>query len=96
MKTSTTTMFLTIFSIALMSAIPARANKECTDKVMASCTKCHYQTRICEKLGKKSQRDWKVTTKRMIRYGLILSDSEQESIVKCLLALGKDSGDLCK
>lgn len=87
---------LAISWVVLATTIPVRANQGCADKVMATCTKCHIQTRICEKLGKKSKRDWKVTLKRMLRYGLVLNETDQDNMLKCLLSLEKNSGNLCK
>lgn len=89
-------LLLVISSITLLAAIPVGAGQECVDKIMSTCSKCHYPARICEKLGKKSKREWKTTIKRMLRYGLVLNDSEQESMLRCLLTLEGNSGNLCK
>ena len=96
MKKSTIALFLAIYSTTLLAAIPALADQECAAKVLATCTKCHYPARICEKLGKKSKREWNTTIKRMLRYGLVLNDTDQENMLKCLLSLEGNSGNLCK
>lgn len=75
---------------------PARAAQDCTDQVLATCTSCHYQARICEKLDKKSKREWQVTLKRMLRYGLVLDETGQGRILECLVALKNDHAKLCK
>ena len=89
-------LILAIYGITLVTAFPAWADADCAAKVKAACTQCHFPTRICENLGKKSQRDWKVTIKRMIRYGLVLNDTDQGDMLKCLLALDRNSGNLCR
>lgn len=81
---------------ALLPARPAPAAQDCVAELMAHCTSCHYQSRICEKLGQNSKREWKATIKRMIRYGLVLDEANQDTLLKCLVDLKKDSGKLCK
>jgi len=95
-KTTYITFFLVTASIIFFAGSRAQASQECADRVMATCTKCHYPTRICEKLGKKSRRDWQTTIKRMLRYGLVLTDNEQESVLNCLTTLDDKNGILCK
>lgn len=89
-------LVLAIIGATLLLTTPVWSGQECADQVLANCSKCHYPVRICEKLGKKSTRDWKVTIKRMLRYGLVLNETDQESILNCLTSLSKDSGKLCK
>ncbi|NTV14865.1 MAG: hypothetical protein HGA96_13195 [Desulfobulbaceae bacterium] len=96
MKKTTAALFLAIHTTTLLAAIPVGAGQECAEKVLATCTKCHSQARICEKLEKNSRRDWQTTIKRMLRYGLIGSDSEQENLLTCLTGLAKDNGKLCQ
>jgi len=80
----------------LALTIPARAAQDCTDQVLATCTSCHYQTRICDKLDQKNRRDWQETLKRMLRYGLVLDETGQGRVLDCLVALKKDHTKLCK
>lgn len=88
------TMALGIAALSL--TVTARAAQDCTANVLAACSTCHYQSRICEKLDKKSKREWKVTLKRMLRYGLVLDEAQQDSMLECLVSLKKDRGRLCK
>lgn len=74
----------------------ARAGDACVEMIQANCTSCHYPTRICEKIGQKSRRGWKVTIKRMLRYGLQLPGGKMDEILDCLQGLEKDRGDLCR
>jgi len=85
-----------VLNVLVLPAPPAESAQDCAAKVLATCTSCHYQARICEKLGKKNERDWKVTVKRMVRYGLALDEAAQEGIITCLLALKDDRTKLCR
>ncbi|MBU0673376.1 MAG: hypothetical protein KJ950_01880 [Proteobacteria bacterium] len=88
-----------IFFFVLMSqmTIPLqiRAGQSCGDLVAANCTKCHYATRICGKLGTKSTRGWKSTIKRMVRYGLSINDENRDQIIDCLVELPPGSAEIC-
>ena len=96
MKQNTILLVVALGASVFLQALPARAGEDCVQKVEANCTSCHYQSRICEQLGKKSRRSWKVTIKRMLRYGLQLQGTSQEEMLECLLNLEKDSARLCK
>jgi hypothetical protein len=91
-----TLLVLLVFTALLPPISVPASDMDCTAKVMASCTSCHYQTRICEKLGEKNRRAWKTTIKRMLRYGLVLDEAGQSSMLDCLVALEKDKSKLCK
>lgn len=96
MKIPATALLLALLGAPLTAPIPAGAGPNCADQVAATCSKCHLPARICEKLGQKNQREWRSTIKRMLRYGLVLDSAGQESMLKCLLSLAKESGNLCK
>lgn len=96
MQTNLTALALAIGLATLTLTIPAQAAKDCEDKIIAICTTCHYQTRICEKLDKKSKREWQTTLKRMLRFGLVLDEAGQGRVLECLMALKKDHGKFCK
>ncbi len=82
--------------LLLSTAVPVRGEEACVKKILATCTTCHYQTRICNELGQKSRRGWEVTVDRMLRYGLKLTEQEKDRIIACLLAMEDDSGRLCQ
>jgi hypothetical protein len=79
-----------IFSSSLL-----QAEQNCTEKLEQNCISCHYNTRVCEKIGKKNKRSWKNTVKRMIRYGLEIDQAEVDKITECLVALEKNPGKFC-
>jgi hypothetical protein len=91
--------FLIATAMTLMVSLtcpPVQADEECLELLEQKCTSCHYNTRICKKLGKKNTRAWKSTVKRMLRYGLKMDKQEQEKSVDCLLSMKKDPGPFCK
>ncbi len=58
----------------------------CLELLQARCQKCHYLSRVCQKVGEKSERRWAATLKRMVkRRGATLSGEEQEFLRDCLV-----------
>ncbi len=58
---------------------------QCRELLVKRCQSCHYLERVCSKVGKKSERGWKATVKRMVkRRGAKLDASEQSTLVECL------------
>ena len=58
---------------------------ECRELLLNKCQGCHYLERVCNQMGKKSERRWKATLKRMVkRRGAELRMDEQISLVECL------------
>lgn len=96
MKKNLAALTMVMGLAALSLTVPAQSAQDCTDQLLATCTSCHYQNRICEKLDKKSRRDWQVSIKRMLRYGLVLDEAGQGKILECLAALKKDHTKLCR
>ncbi len=66
------------------SLAAAKKSDACADLLMERCTQCHYVTRVCQQLGKKSKWRWKKTLKNMVRHGAKLSKAEQKKLVNCL------------
>lgn len=91
------TMVILLVMGLLVPALSAKAaNEGCLELIMNNCTSCHYQTRICEKIDKKSKRAWKKSIKRMLRYGLKMDKRTQGKAVDCLLSMKKEDPGLCK
>jgi len=73
--------------IGLQSALvcfPVHAQDQCQTILNSKCTRCHYLTRVCQELGKKTKRSWKRTINNMIRYGAKLSGEERDILLDCL------------
>lgn len=77
----------------MASRLPA--GESCGEMLKDKCTKCHYNTRICEKVGEKNRRSWEISTKRMKRYGLKISDAEIDKITDCLVSLDENPEIFC-
>ncbi|MEN8143005.1 MAG: hypothetical protein ABFQ82_05345 [Thermodesulfobacteriota bacterium] len=92
------TAFAIPLALILLLSVPLSglADQDCADLLEKNCTSCHYNTRICNKIGKKNKRKWKTSVKRMLRYGLKLDKKTQNTIVDCLVALEKDATLFCK
>lgn len=89
---------LTLLALAaafLLTATPLWADQDCSEMLEQNCTSCHYNNRICKKVGTKNKRSWKNTVKRMVRYGLKLDSSELSKVTNCLADLEENSGKFC-
>ena len=88
---------LMVISLFLTAPLSLMAAQNCIDLLEKNCTGCHYNTRICNKIGKKNKRKWKSSVKRMLRYGLKIDKKAQSSIVDCLVSLEKkEDSKFCK
>jgi len=89
--------FLLFFgSVVVFFNSTAVAGDECANLITSRCEVCHYMTRICESLGKKSKGSWRRTVGNMVSYGAQLNKEEQLSLVDCLSAPSADIKELCK
>lgn len=87
--------FLIIFSLFLPPS-QILAEETCTSLVLTRCESCHYNTRICQKLGKKSRSSWKRSVKNMVRYGAKLNKKEQKKLIRCLSKPSEEIVLMCK
>ena len=81
--------------LGLTTPFSLMAEEDCTDLLEKNCTGCHYNTRICNKIGKKNKRKWNATVKRMLRYGLKIDKKTQKEIAGCLVSLDKNETQFC-
>ncbi len=68
----------------------------CATLLLTKCDSCHYLTRVCYRLGKKSKRGWKSTLKVMIRIGVQLTMQEQKVLLECLSSPEGEAQSTCK
>jgi len=68
----------------------------CSSIVNDKCTKCHYKTRICEALGKKSPGKWVKTINIMVKNGAQLTEDEKNKVIACLSSLPEGSAVICQ
>ena len=73
-----------VLLVLLFGFSAGHAEEDCGSLITGRCEGCHYKTRICQALGKKSRSRWKRTVKAMVKKGAILSGKEQKILVRCL------------
>ena len=82
--------------LLVQTMVPVRA-ETCGDLVRAKCIRCHFETRICNKLKKKKGKSsWKRTIKSMMRHGTELSRTQQKALITCLAGRDASLDALCK
>ena len=92
---SATLSFFFVIMVVFFSA-NAVAGDECANLITSRCEVCHYMTRICESLDKKSKSSWKRTVGNMVSYGAQLNKEEQLALVDCLSGPSANITALCK
>lgn len=75
----------------------AETKPECAELLRNRCQSCHYLSRVCAQVGKKSKRRWRATLKRMVtRRGAELTEEEQVFLLDCLVAPASDIVKECE
>lgn len=88
---------LMLFASLLQAENVDQPEKNSCESLLAEqCSNCHYLTRVCQKLGKKSKGDWRRSVKRMVRKGAVLSKAEQKLLVECLHKEEEGASKACK
>ena len=98
MKTNTIVFFFLVFLFIGFSSNAASFDtkeEDCKVLLKTRCDSCHYRTRICQVLGKKSRSSWRRTMKTMIRYGVKLTKAQQKILVDCLYKAPKKAEFVC-
>lgn len=95
MKRFTLGLFIFLFTALPFSPNTASSEEICTALLTARCEECHYNSRICRKIGEKSKSAWKRTIKNMVHYGAKLNKNEQKSLLQCLSEPSADVVALC-
>jgi hypothetical protein len=75
---------------------PPPPDSVCSSIVNVKCTKCHYKTRICAALGKKSPGKWVRTINLMVKNGAQLTEDEKNKVIACLSSLPEGSAVICQ
>jgi hypothetical protein len=68
----------------------------CVTLLRNKCEECHYNTRFCQKLEKKSKRAWKRSIRTMIDYGVELTAAEQKFMLRCLHKPADEVKNYCR
>ena len=85
-----------LFSLAGYAEETAVDAERCRSLIDSKCVACHYKSRICYALGKKSKRRWRRTINNMVDYGTRLTDKEIETITDCLYKAAPNTPYACK
>jgi len=94
MKTGCLMIFLLLLCLA--GGVADAETKQCAGLINRRCQECHYKTRICQALGKKTKAEWKSTVKNMIRQGAKLYEAEIGAIIDCLGSAPVGADFVCK
>lgn len=76
--------------------VSAAGSDNCRAILESACEFCHSETRICQKLGKKSESRWRRTVERMIKRGAKLTSDQEATLVNCLTNESPDIVQVCK
>lgn len=87
---------ITAMLLAMGLTSPLLANEECGAIISARCEACHYKSRICQNLGKKSARGWQRTMRNMVRHGAKITEAEQKTLIECLANAAPSADFACK
>lgn len=82
--------------LLLFLGAASAGGEQCADLINTRCQVCHYKSRICQVLGKKSTGQWTRTVENMIRYGAKLSDTEKNNLIDCLKSAPVGADFVCK
>ena len=89
-------ILLLIFLLPISFCKPVLAADGCTALLTDRCEKCHYLTRVCDKVAEnKGKWSWKRTVKNMVRQGAKLDETEQDKMVECLSEPAAEVRQLC-
>jgi hypothetical protein len=101
-KKSALFIFVLIFFLVVVSRIglaqesAGREDTSCATLLLTKCDSCHYLTRVCYRVGKKSKRGWKRTLKSMVRYGAKLTEEQQNILLTCLTDSAQEVERFCR
>ncbi|NOQ45164.1 MAG: hypothetical protein GQ559_00570 [Desulfobulbaceae bacterium] len=87
---------LSSLTMLVLFSTTSHASEECTQLVKKKCIRCHFETRICQKIEKrKGKGSWKRTIKTMVKNGATLSKSERKQLADCLSKPGPEILKFC-
>ena len=101
------TCLLVAAMLLFLTSAPASVFAEgasCGELLKDRCQKCHYLTRVCQKLEKNQNSglfggvfagSWSRTIHNMIRQGAKLTKAEQEKLTQCLDSASPEVLEVC-
>jgi len=88
--------FVLLFLLPAAGAFGKEKDSACIALLVDKCRECHYMTRICQSLDKKSKWAWKRTIRTMVKRGAQLSRMQEEQILNCLSSKAADVVAFCE
>ena len=88
--------FLFLLLVAVARAPGAEQDTACIDLLVGKCRECHYLTRICQSLDKKSKWQWKRSIRTMAKRGAEVSRQQEDQILACLASKAADVVAFCE
>jgi len=70
--------------------------KDCATILSTRCDECHYRSRICYLLGKKSKRQWHRIINNMMDYGAKITEEQREILTNCLYNAPPNAKFVCR
>jgi hypothetical protein len=101
MKARSVLILPVLFSLLILQPVHAGENDqagqtECATLLLTKCVSCHYLTRVCYRVGKKSRRSWQRTLNAMVRHGARLTEAQQDTLLACLSDAGPEVEKTCR
>ena len=77
-------------------AVAGENESRCIDLLIGKCRECHYLTRICQNLDRKSKWKWKRTIKNMTNKGAEVTREQEDRLLECLADKAPDVVEFCR
>jgi len=87
--------FVLLFLLPAAGAFGGENDTTCITLLVGKCRECHYLTRICQSLDKKSKWAWKRSIRTMVKRGAEVSRMQEEQILNCLSSKAADVVAFC-
>ena len=89
--------FVPLFSLAAFAQEKVQGEEtECATLLLTKCDSCHYLTRVCYRVGKKSRRSWKRTLNAMVRHGAQVTEAQLDTLLACLSDAAPEVEKTCR
>ena len=89
--------FVLLFSLVTRAQEKGQEEEtDCARLLLTRCDSCHYLTRVCYRLGRKSRRSWKRTLHAMVKHGAQLTEIQFDILLACLSEPAAEAEKTCK
>jgi len=89
--------FAILIALAAFAQEKAREEEtDCSMLLLTKCDSCHYLTRVCYRVGKKSRRSWKRSLLAMVKHGAQLTEDQLDTLLVCLSESAPEVEKTCR